>query len=268
MNQSEGIFKKSGSIFSALNDTTNTIYNIIRILGYLSVAGFIIGFFQKISLMVIVSTIVFIVALIIIIVLYFIARKLTSMLGPDLVKRKSDYKILLKEILYEYFPDRQTMRQRKHYKLQILRDGVESFTDRYRWTGKGKCIVKSLNLDYKIVNERQEEIWNYYDVYFPCPSKKNEPVDFVIEWELFDEEKSALPFLSTMIDCPTEHLIMQVILPKNLANKQSYLCSEYRNYIDRGPIKKCEQRWDEVTQIIKFEIDKPKLYHKFKIDFR
>lgn len=144
---------------------------------------------------------------------------------------------------------------------------MESFTDRYKWTGTGKCIVKSLTQDFIVVNERKEEFWNYFDVRFPRPLKKNEEVDFVIEWDLFDKEKTAVRFLSTMIDFPTEHLSMEAIIPENLVSKKSYCCYEYKNYIDRIPIKKTEKQWDPATQSIIYEVPQPKLYHKYLIDF-
>ncbi len=93
---------------------------------------------------------------------------------------------------------------------------------------------------------------------------KGDVVDFTIEWRLIDEEGSALPFLSTMIDRETKYLLLQVNLPEELAPKRAYF-HEYGNYIDTLPIYTEAITWSPATKSITYEISHPKLYHKYSI---
>ncbi len=177
---------------------------------------------------------------------------------------EDDVEILLKEIIYEYAPDSQTMWQRKRLQMQVFRNGVTHFTDRYRWSGVGSCIVRSLVSGYSIMNEHKDKDWNYFDVNFSRPLRRGEVIDFTIEWELFDEKKLAVPFLSTMIDRDTNHLLLQVILPRELAPKSAY-CHEFADYTDTLPIATQEIRCSPTTRILSYDILHPKKNHKYLI---
>lgn len=177
---------------------------------------------------------------------------------------EDDVEILLKEIIYEYARDSQTMWQRKRMQMQVFRNGMTHFTDRYRWSGNGKCFVQSLTSGYTIANEHKENDWNYFDVLFSRPVRRGEVVDFTIEWELFDEKKLAVPFLSTMIDRDTNHLLLQVILPRELAPKSAY-CHEFADYADTLPIATQEIHCSPTTRILSYDILHPKKNHKYLI---
>jgi len=271
MSRSYSFFERITNFYSILSTTLQIVASLMYIAVALGIGSAVIGYFSNVNSAFIMGILVSILSIVVLLIIYRHVRekiKSLSLVYSHFVKGRSNVKILLKEIIYQYFPDGQTMKQHKRFKLRALQDGVESFTDRYKWTGTGKCIVKSLSHNFEVVNERKEEFWNYFDVQFPSPLKEGEEADFVIEWDLFDEKKTAVRFLSTMIDFPTEHLSMQVILPDNLTQNKAFCCSEYRNYLDRVPIRKTELQRNSATKSINYEIPKPKLYHKYLIDFR
>lgn len=177
-----------------------------------------------------------------------------------------DVEILRKEIVYEYLPDGKTIYQRKHLQIQALRNSLTHFKDRYRWTGRGKCSVRSLTPGFKITNQHkeEEEIWEYFDVSFPYPLHKDDIVEFTIEWELLDEESIAVSFLSTMIDRETRYLLLQVNLPPELAPKRAHF-HEYANYIDTLPERTQPVQWSPATKSISYEVLQPKKYRKYLI---
>jgi len=177
---------------------------------------------------------------------------------------EDDVEILLKEIVYEYASDGQTMWQRKHLQMQIFRNGMMLFTDRYKWSGGGKCIVQSLTPDFNIANQRKEKGWDYFDVTFPHPLRRGQMLDFTIEWELVDENKIAQPFLSTMIDRDTKHLLLQVILPLELDPTRAY-CYEFAHYTETLPIAMQVIHVSPATRILRYEIPEPKKDHKYEI---
>src|SRR5712691_6720747 len=144
--------------------------------------------------------------------------------------------VLRKEIIYEYLADQTTLIQRKHLQLQALRNGINSYTDRYRWTGSGRSILKMLTSNFEIINQRKQgdPEWDYFDISVPHHLNKGQIVEFTIEWELADEKRTGLPFLASTIDVETKYLLLQVILPPELAPTRAY-AYEFANYIDTLP---------------------------------
>jgi hypothetical protein len=179
---------------------------------------------------------------------------------------EADVELLLKEVVYEYLPDGQNMCQRKHFQVRALRPGVILFPDRYRWTGAGSCVVKSLTPGFIVANERREEFWEYFDIKFPHPIHQGEDVDFTIEWKLFDEKRVSVPFLSTMIDFNTRHLSMRVILPPELKPVRAY-AHDFANYIDVLPMTTQELKWNSATNSLSYEVPQPKKNHKYLISW-
>ncbi len=178
----------------------------------------------------------------------------------------TDFEILREEIIYEYLSDRHSMYQRKHIKLRALENGVKSYEDRYRWTGKGTCILKSRTPSFEITNQHkgEEGIWDYFDVTFPHPIHKGDTVEFTIEWELFDEQAQAKTFLSAMIHRETEYLLLQVNLPSELAPTSAYF-EEYETSSDKRPLFVERLTWSPATRSLQYEIHNPVKYHQYFI---
>lgn len=256
------------SIFISTAAVLSTIATLITFLGLGSV---VFGYIAGILPLVFVGIGILILSVILFIFIYTLAVEVKKGVAnsPTITvypppQTRGEFDLLLKEVVYQHFPDGKTMSQRKRFKIRVLRDGVDRFMDRYRWTGTGKCTIKSLTSGFNVANHRKEEFWDYFDVIFPHPLRKNEEADFTIEWELFDAGQAAVPFLSTMIDYETKHLSMRVILPPDLAPKGAY-CYEFANYIDTLPISTQPTQWDAATQSINYDVPRPKKYHKYLI---
>ena len=181
---------------------------------------------------------------------------------------KDNFDILHKEIVYEYSADGKTIYQRKFMRIRLLRDNSILHTDRYHWTGNGKCTVRSLTPEFQITNqhEREEEeaTWSYFNVKFPHPYHKDDIIEFTIEWELIDEGKKTVPILPTMIYHETKYLFLQVILPHELAPKRAYLY-EFEHYKDTLPSVTRQAQWSPASKSIMYEILEPKKDHKYAI---
>jgi hypothetical protein len=273
-NRFKKLWKRISRFVSVLDQTARTLSALVSIVTFLGLGSVVIGYLQNMPTLLIFGGLILVLSIPIFITLYTLVLEAkerpqtngsppldASVYPPPTI---ANVVVLLKDIVYEYESDRQTMRQRKRFRVRALQDGVTSFPDRYRWTGQGKCIVESCTPGFKIVNERKEEFWDYFDVQFPHPLHKDEEVEFTIEWKLFDENKSAVPFLSTMIDFDTEHLSMQVILPPELAPRRAYFY-DFADYIDTLPIEAQEVEWDSMTHSIRREVYRPKRYHKYLI---
>ena len=273
MDRIKKLWQRLAQIIKLFKETTSVIASLLTILSLLGLGNIIIGYFNNTPPVIFIGVGVIVFSIVMGVVFFSLVP------SPSANKKKhgtsrieikyppppsADVELLLKEIVYECFPDGQTMRQRKRFRLRALRDGVSSFPDRYKWTGQGKCAVRSITPAFRVTNERKVEFWDYFDVAFPHPLRKGESVEFTVQWDLYDEKRSAVPFLSTMIDFPTEHLIMKVKLPKDLAPKYA-MAHEFRDYIDTLPISTQELHWNPTTESLEYEVYSPKLYHKYMI---
>ncbi len=183
---------------------------------------------------------------------------------PDPIEH-SDVRVITKDVVYEYFDDTH-LRQKKRFILSAVRDHVTFFPDRYKWTGVGSCSLSSQTPGFRVANERKHEFWDYFDVYFPTPLRIGECVDFVVQWDLVDEQRQAVPFLSTMVDFETSHLRLTVVLPEAL-KPNKVLAHEFKNYIDTLPIATVELEWNPIQHSATYEIKNPILYHKYMISW-
>ncbi len=281
------------SFFRLLLQTAGLLSAILTILTFLGLGSALYGYFYNTRPLVIIGGAVFFLTILFFIFFYtFLEDRINVHLSTNVNTQVSptedrtnvqpiptdtivyptpviedDFEIILKEIAYTYTEDGQTMWQRKRLHLRALKNGTDHFTDRYRWTGNGTCIIRSLTQGFKITNERLEEfmaMWNYFDVTFPRFLHKGEEVDFTIEWELFDQDKVAIPFLATLIDRETSFLSLQVLLPPKMAPTRAY-CHEFANNVDTLPIETRAIKWSPASRRISYEVSQPKKHHKYLI---
>lgn len=249
-----------------------TLAVVLTIITSLGLGSIVLGHINNLIPLFIIGIIITIIAVMIIIYLLFytlIEERLKTQSKPIDTRAyppppPEEVEIMRKEIVYVYFPDGKTMLQRKRLRMRSLQNNVVYFKDRYRWSGRGKCNIKSLSSAIKIGNQHREETWEYFDVIFPHPLHKDEVVDYTIEWDLVDEDNMAVDYLSTMIDRVTKYLLLQVSLPPELAPKRAY-CYEYANYIETLPIATQEVEWNPATHNINYEVRNPIKYHKYSI---
>jgi hypothetical protein len=175
------------------------------------------------------------------------------------------FKMLLKEVEYGCQDDLQTMWLKRHCIIEALHDGVQSYPDRYIWTGTpGTLRVFTRTPGFKIVNQRKDEIWNLFDISFPYPLQKGQRVEFTTEWSLFDDKRTAIPFLSTPIDFPTDHLILRIVIP--IAKRPIRATAHrYTTYIDQVPIEAKELQYNTDTQSLEYDVVSPALKSKYMI---
>lgn len=271
MNKLRQLWKRLFAFISLLITTSGLISSILTVLTFLGLGSVIYGFIGRLLPVIFIGSIYFILSCILLISLYTFlqgVKKEEAQVLSDISIYPSPppetFEIVLKKLVYQYYPDGKTIIFRRRNKLRALQNGITHHTDRYKWTSTGTCILKSLTPSFTLTNERKEEFWEYYDVKFPYPLQKDMEVDYTIQWDLFDEEQNAVPFLSSMIDAETQYLSMSVILPPELAPKCVY-CHEFADYIDTLPIKTEEVHWDQATQTIAYDVPSPKKYHKYLI---
>jgi hypothetical protein len=263
------------AIFAIFGRIINVLVILLVLLIVLGIGSLIFGYISHNSPIIVIGIIIIVLSLLLSSASYKVLREKieqipsTSAYPNVSIKRATEnegFVIQRQVITYEYLSDGITMIQRKFLQAQALRSGLTHFTQKYRWTGSGKCTIRVLTPGFKIVNEREEGIapWDFFDIEFPHTLKKNEQVNFEIEWELVDEKNSFVPFLSYTTDVETKYLLLEVIFPENLAPKRAY-SYEFTNYMDILPIETNEIHWSKETKRLHYEITHPKKYHRYLI---
>lgn len=261
------------TFFSQAVQTTSSLLILLALFAILGLSSFLFGVFNYLPPLAIVGGLVFLLTILLTMTSYRLIHEkaeplLSAPIPTDIIRASNldEFIILRKEIVYEYLPDGITMLQRKKLRIQSLKNGITHFIDKYRWTGSGQCSIKVLTPDFIISDQREEGVtpWNFFEVKFPHSLKKNEVVDFTIEWELVDERRSGVPFLSATIDTETKYLSLKVLLPDELKPSRAY-SYEFANYIDAVPIETNEIAWNQTTKSLDFEVSLPKKYHRYLI---
>lgn len=249
-----------------------TVSAILAILAVLGLSSAITGALSSVGTLLLFGVLVAISAVIGLIVTITVTSKLRA---PRLQATESSIvpsrlfsdplRLMLKEIVYQFHSDGTTSTQRKRFVVEALTDGLKSFPDRYAWTARnGTCTILSRTPGFTISNQHKEEFWDYFDVNFPHPLKRGEIVDFTVEWQLNDPDSSAVPFLSTMIDFPTDRLLMTVLIPVAFMPKDVQ-GHEFANYIHTLPTKTVPLTWNPASHSISYQVDHPRLEGKYLI---
>ncbi len=280
MSKVQQLRARTRKFFHLLIQTAGFLATILTLLAAFGISSAAFGFVTRAPLIAIMGIFIIIFSGILYILFYTLLEgrmtphtsRSTQPTSTDTLKyppplQNEDFEILLKEIVYEYSSDGKTMWQRKRQQVKALRDNLNFFTDRYHWSGHGSRIVRSLTPGYSVTNQRKDEIegkWDYFDVKFPHHIRKGDAVDFTIEWELVDEDKTSLPYLSTMIERDTKHLVLQVVLPYELAPTRAY-CYVFANYLETLPVEMYQMEWSMASRSIRYDVPQPKIYHKYTI---
>lgn len=268
---------RTHKFFRAFIQTAGFLATLLTILAALGITSTALGFFSHELISVITGILVCLAAGLLYILFYTLLEERLNLPAPQSTaqdtkkypppQHNEHVEILLREIVYEYSSDGKTMWQRKRQQVRALRSGVISYTDRYNWSGSGICNVQSLTEGFQVMNQRKEEIeenWDYFDVKFPHHLHIDEIVDFTIEWELIDEERKAVPYLSTMIEREMNRLLLQVVLPRELAPTRAYFYV-FANYVETLPIETQPIQWSPASRILQYEVPQPTIYHKYTI---
>ncbi len=130
------------------------------------------------------------------------------------------WRILEREVVYRCEGGGR-MSQVKKFRVRALEDNLAYFEDRYKWSGTGR-VVLSLRTPGKLVEVPPQEArlpgWDVYRVFFPQPLRRGEEARIEVVWDLTDDRGTALPFLSTTVDMPTDRLEMKVLLDRPLSH--------------------------------------------------
>lgn len=177
---------------------------------------------------------------------------------------KGKYILNKRETFYE-FVDREHMNHSKKFEVYTLVDGVDTFTDRYVYSGETRCKVNPLISNQTIVGEFKDLGVNFYSIKAARPSPKRKVMHFGMKMDpIEDLQHKSKPFLSTGIYEATKFLKMEVKFGTGLIPNDAKLYI-YKNYIDQQPVKQENLVFDANSKSITYEIKYPIYGYKYVI---
>lgn len=183
---------------------------------------------------------------------------------PRFPRVDCDFEIIDKRIVFHY-ESREKVRYVRHYKLRALKDNLLGFPDTYRWTGSGKCIIRSGRSDQEIVSEPSRNEWNGFVVKFYSPPKRGTEISCEVIWELDDVAGTAVPFISATINEPTRRLVLEVHLASGL--DVTKVSCQHRS-------RSCARKAYDVSELALEEgrgnwiVDNPRLLHHYEMNWK
>lgn len=119
------------------------------------------------------------------------------------VKLDCDYTILNKEVEFRY--DGKVSYYESKIKIEINKK-TRNYYGKYYWSGSGTAKIKVTNPNYQLNILKRRTRYIEYEVVFDKVYKKGKKVDFKLQGEMNDPQRTFSPYISTSIDVPTKKL--------------------------------------------------------------
>jgi len=175
---------------------------------------------------------------------------------------KFDFNFLLLEYeLTHIYVERYKLIHRRRYKIKALKNGLEAYTERFLWTG-GQFEIKNLNKSQQLILLGNENLFTKYQVKFNRTLKRGDIEEVELEWILYDEEKKALPFVSSPIKEPTELLIVNVEFPYSFKIKHVD-CEVSYSHGSKIPISYSREKLQNGK--FNWRVENPKLLYHYEV---
>lgn len=180
---------------------------------------------------------------------------------PQFDPLETDYKTLRKEISMKYLSRDKAIYTRK-YQLQALKNDLDTFYDFYCWTGSDVTKITAKNPRHRIFQPGTRGPYNQLSVALGSALRKGDTCEVEITWELVDDKKQAKPFISTVVNEPTDSLFMQVQMFPEGSNTD-VVCEFCPTSSSRKNIQSFNKKFQ--GDVITWEIPSPRLFHHYEI---
>jgi len=152
--------------------------------------------------------------------IFLILYQRISRFHPTFPRLNFDFRILEKEIYYEY-KNKTHMVYRKRILVKALKNGLDAYRDKYQWTGSGNVKISSTIKEQQFRETIKKNVWQFYEIRFQKTLAKNETIETEIVWDLEDKAIKAVPFFSATIEEPTDFLKLNLSLAPKLKVKEA-----------------------------------------------
>lgn len=145
--------------------------------------------------------------------------------------------------------------------LRALRPGLSEWEDRYHWTGNGRLELKSAVPEQSVRKTFRQRLWQYYEVRFDKTLAVNETITINPVWELYDDARTAEPFISTTIQNPTDRLILRMEVVPELSAR-SVIREIFERADSRDPLTAVRHEFD-ATESHTWVVDEPQVQRHY-----
>lgn len=149
--------------------------------------------------------------------------------------------------------------------VQALRDGIESFTNKFWWTGTGEQHLNLLSPGHFLeMAPIPREAWRYYKVNFGRALQAGESETVAVQQKMKDTGKTHEPILSKVVTEPLGQLILEVHPPKTRLIKK-VVQYEHASAFVLHPVSSKVIPFDRANWRIRWDIPNPKFGHTYTI---
>jgi hypothetical protein len=173
-----------------------------------------------------------------------------------------DYEVIEKNIYYEYF-DNTRFLYKKKVKLRALKNGLDIYTDKYSWTGKGSILMKCGVREHSVRETIKKNVWQFYEIRFQRMLSKDDIIEAEVIWELEDTEGLAVPFMSATIEEPTRLLRLHLSLAPSLGVRE-VTCEVSGTIGTKRPFVSQTRMLDGNGAVV-WEISRPSLLYHYEM---
>lgn len=199
------------------------------------------------------------VTLIVSAILFFLLKRKYKKFQPYFEITFPDFYILEKEYVHEYL-EKERIRHIRRLKLKSMRDGLNSFNDKFCWTGESYTI-KAIPRGHRVLEAGTKNLFHCYIYQFDRVLKKNDTILIETEWMLKGKHKY---FFSNPIEEPTGLLKMKIRFPEEWG-VDKVMCDISPLLGAKIPLEQIKRTLTRGEYV--WEVKDPKLYHCYEISW-
>ena len=165
--------------------------------------------------------------LLVINIIYCIYKVYVNKKRPSFPKIESDY-IIKKSEFELFFRDRANIEQRQSIELQVLKDNFSRIVNTIYWTGDkylGSKLLKGAEANLRLEENVRSHSPYKVSIIMPEKVKRNDIFSYSMQTVVNDDDESMEPYLSKVIKCQTEELILKLTAPVGLVENVKFLIS-------------------------------------------
>ena len=155
----------------------------------------------------------------------------------DMTEKEFSYPYILEyqEFIFKYI-DLTTIEYTKKFRIKMLVDGLQYYSDRYSWNAGGTISKTVENVKQKIVDEFSEGAFTAYTIRLEEISQKGRKYEIVVKFRIENSTYVEHQYLGLTNSFPAQDLKLRVEAPANLQLSECRF-NIFSHSVDRVPSK-------------------------------
>lgn len=192
-------------------------------------------------------------------------QSLTGWVRADTTETEFCYPYILEyqEFIFKYI-DLTTIEYTKRFRIKMLVDGVQYYSDRYSWNAGGMIDKTLENVKQKIVDEFSEGAFTVYTIRLEEVSQKGKQYEIVVKFRIENSVYVEHQYLGLTNSFPVRDLKLRVEAPMNLQLSECRY-NIFSHSVDRVPSK--TQNIGPVNNVIEKRFSKLMIGERYNIEW-